>query len=271
MQKRPILPENYHLTASISKWNKNTYVNWSKKPQNKAVVFIHGFNGSSMDTFGDFNLEFRYRPEYEGYDVFFFGYNSLFRQIANSALGFLKFLRAIHNNIDQVIKESGINVTRQQYSKIVIVAHSLGAVITRVALNEGYKTESAWLDKCALVFFAPAHKGAKDEILGLAELHGFTKLISPVAKYFVVTLKQLMDKSIIINPMEIKVKALIDKNVTSFTIPKVVVWADPDRVVINDFFLEDPEPISLDGVKHEDVCKPSKKFEEPYKFVSDYL
>ena len=113
---------NHFNQRIIPKWGNKTYVNWAKNPEAKALVFIHGFNGSSMDTFGDFNLDFRYRPEYEGYDVFFFSYGSMFKQIGNSAIRFLDFLKAIHNDLNAVMKNSGMKGHRkEQYSKIVII------------------------------------------------------------------------------------------------------------------------------------------------------
>ncbi len=262
--------ENYYIQRNIPKWGKDSYVNWTKNSERKAIVFIHGFSGSSMTTFGDFNLEFRLRKEYIGYDVFFYGYDSLFKQIAPSALSFLNFLRAIHNNIDLVIKNSGIKIQREQYCKIVIVAHSLGAVITRMALNEGFKTEGQWLGKCELILFAPAHKGAREEILGFLDMPGLPKFLGPLSKYFVVTLKQLMDASKLIKPMEDKVRKLIEQQVRSFTIPKRIIWAEKERVVINDFFLEDPEPIEVEGKRHEDVCKPDQ-VNEAYNYVAEFL
>lgn len=63
------MDSNFYMQRSISKWGKNTYVNWTRFPQNKALIFIHGFNGSSMETFGDFNLEFRFLPEYKDYRI----------------------------------------------------------------------------------------------------------------------------------------------------------------------------------------------------------
>lgn len=263
---------SYSIQRKIPKWGKNTFVNWSLSPQNKAIVFIHGFNGSSMDTFGDFNLDFRYRPEYEGYDVYFFSYGSMFKQIANSALRFLDFLKSIHDNLKEVMRDSGIRENRLGvYSKIVIIGHSLGAVVARQALNDGYDAKETWLNKCELIFFAPAHIGARPEIMSFINFPSFLKCLGPFTKYVVVTLNQLTDPSIIIGPMTEKCRELIEKKgITTFTIAKKIIWADDERVVQNRKFLQDPNAIILLG-GHTTVCKPHTNFDKPFIEVAPLL
>ena len=264
--------KNFLIQRAIPAWGKNTFVNWSLQSQNKAIIFIHGFNGSSTETFGDFNLDFRYRPEYAGYDVYFFGYNSLFAQIANSALDFLEFLRALHDDINSVINESKANVIRPgHYSKMILIAHSLGAVVARQGLNDGYDNNENWLDKCELILFAPAHIGARTEIDSFINFPGPLKALGPLARYFVVTLNQLLAPGIIINPMTEKCKELIAvKGIKTFTIAKKVLWAERERVVINRKFLNDPNALRIPG-NHEKICKPSKNFERPFDEVRTLL
>ncbi|MGN8055999.1 esterase/lipase family protein [Pedobacter sp. 22163] len=247
-------------------------MNWALEPIHKAVVFIHGFNGSSLETFGSFNDEFRTREEYKGRDVYFFGYDSLFDQISNSALNFLKFLRRIHDDLPEVVKESGLGVKREEpYSEIVIVCHSLGAVVTRVALNEGSRSNAVFLDKCRLVLFAPAHQGAM-KVLGNFGFPGSFAVLGPALRYFVVTFDQLIDRNIIITDMESKCRDLINNGRTTFTIAEKVIWASPDRVVVNKTFLDDPEPVVFPGnVGHVKVCKPTQKFPDPLNELQKVL
>ncbi len=162
---------NYSIQRKIPKWGKKTYVNWSLNPNGKAIVFIHGFNGSSMETFGDFNLDFRVRPKYEGYDVYFFSYQSLFSQISNSAIYFLDFLTAIHDDIKDVIKNSGSTEKRKgNYTKIVIVAHSLGAVVNTAFSyaegDRGYELVKSGLSG----FFSGAVLGSFSKVTSLGGL-----------------------------------------------------------------------------------------------------
>ena len=64
---------NHLSERKLSGWGKDTYVFWAVKPVGKAVVFIHGFNGSTADTFSEFEVLFRDNAEFDGYDVYFFG------------------------------------------------------------------------------------------------------------------------------------------------------------------------------------------------------
>ena len=267
---------NFYLQRNISNWGSETYVNWALEPEYKAVVFIHGFNGSSMETFGAFNYEFRYRSEYKGRDVYFYGYDSLFQQISNSALTFLDFLKDIHDKLHDVVSNSGLNIVRDKvYSEIVVICHSLGAVVARVAFNEGYEAgDTLFLDKCKLVLFAPAHKGARKSIGRLIAFPPYLQALGPFIHHFVLTLDQLLEPETIITPMEQKCKELIDvNNVKTFTIAKKVIWAAPERVVNNVKFAKDPkaEQYKIRKVNHLKVCKPSSKFTDPLDEVAKVL
>jgi pimeloyl-ACP methyl ester carboxylesterase len=264
--------DQFYIQRATTKWGKAVYANWNKNEAEHALVFIHGFNGSAMETFGDFNLEFRYRPKYGEYDVFFYSYDSLFRQIADSGLKFLDFIKTLHDRPGDIIKATGMDIYRGTYKKIVIVAHSLGAVVSRYALNEGYESGLQWLDKTALVLFAPAHTGAHRSIDTLTTFPPPIKFLGPLARYFVLTLEQLIDTSIIIDPLREKHKVLIEnKGVMDFTIAKKVVWSSPDRVVINNKFASDPTAVVIDNKSHSAVCKPTNSFIQPFEELESIL
>jgi hypothetical protein len=265
--------ENFLLQRQLSDWGKNTYVNWSVNKVTKAIIFIHGFNGSSLETFGNFNLEFRYRPEYFGYDVYFYGYDSLKIQIPISSNSFYSFLVTIHNNIKEIITNSKANVDRPyNYDEIVIVAHSLGAVVARYALLIGADKNDKWLNICKLILFAPAHKGAKKAISNLYnQLPGFLKYVGPLAEFFVVTINEVMEGSELIKELEIKYRSIMKKKDRQFAIAKKVIWAEYDRIVNCVDFLEDPQAEVFKGRDHTNVCKPTKRFTRPFEVVESIL
>jgi len=267
---------NFYIQRNIRKWGEETYVNWATDPIYKAVIFVHGFNGSSMETFGGFNYEFRYRDEYQGRDVFFFGYDSLYDQISNSALSFLDFLKAIHDDLPDVVKNSGLNITRdKKYSEIVVICHSLGAVVARIAFNEGFDAgDVAILNKCKLILFAPAHKGARKSIGRLIAFPPYLRVFGPLIHHFVLTLDQLLEPKTVIEKMEKRCEEIITvDNVRTFTIPKSVIWANPERVVVNVKFGKDPKASQFKNkrINHVKVCKPSKRFTDPLEEVAKVL
>jgi hypothetical protein len=267
---------NFYIQRNIANWGNETFVNWATEPDYKAVVFVHGFSGSSMATFGAFNYEFRYRDEYKGHDVYFFEYDSLYTQIGNSALQFLEFLKAIHDALPNVVKESGLDIVRnKQYSEIVVICHSLGAVIARLAFVEGYENgDIAMLNKCKLVLFAPAHKGANNSIAKFIDLPIYIGVLGAVARLVVLTLDQLLKPEIIIAPLEKKCVDIIEKDgIKSFTIARKVIWAGPERVVINSKFGKDPKAIEYKKLRvgHTQICKPTVKFPQPMSEVEEVL
>jgi hypothetical protein len=264
--------QNFLLQRSLSSYGKQTYVNWSLRNVNKAVVFIHGFSGSSLETFGDFNIEFRFRSEYFDHDVYFYGYDSLRVQTVISSNTFFSFLEAIQDNLNDIIAESGVSVQRtEKYSEIVIVAHSLGAVVARYALLIGVRKNMTWLENCKLVLFAPAHKGAKKAVKLYNQLPGFLKYIGPLTEFFVVTINEVMEGSDLIREIEEKYLSLLQKGTYQFAIAKKVVWAELDKIVNCSDFANDPSAEVFIGRNHTNVCKPSNSFIKPFEIVESVL
>jgi hypothetical protein len=181
-------------------------------------------------------------------------------------------LQTLHDSTSEIIKATGMSVERETYLQIVIVAHSLGAVVTRYALNAGHEDKQKWLDKCKLVLFAPAHIGAQRELKSFVDFPGPIKCLGPFIRYFVLTFNQLVDPTIIIKPMTDKCNDLIEKEgIQTFTIAKKVIWASPERVVINDFFLKDPKPLIFQKKGHSAVCKPTRSFIKPIEELKAVL
>jgi hypothetical protein len=263
---------SFHLQRTIPNWGKQTFVNWCVNDVDKAVIFIHGFNGSSENTFGDFHLEFRFREEFADKDVYFFSYDSLFVQIPNSGLRFKKFLEIISTNLGEVVSNSHADISRtSNYKKVTIIAHSLGAVVARWALMRAYNQNCNWVHNIELILFAPAENGAREEILDFLCFPGYLKMLGPAIKYFVTTVKQLTNKSLIVEPLKKEYIALCEKSNPKFAFAKGIIWAQKERVVTNDIYLKDePDPIEFD-TDHVSICKPTKKFSYPFEIVADIL
>lgn len=264
--------QHFQLQRSLPSWGKNTYVNWATRDVQKAIVFIHGFSGSSLATFGNFNLEFRYKPEYYDYDVYFYGYDSLKIQTTVSGDAFYSFLETLYDQLGSVVTDSGLEVSRSRgYKEIVIIAHSLGAVVARYALLIGAKSKATWLDQCKLILFAPAHKGAKKAVKFYSQLPGLLKYVGPFADYFVVTINEVIEGSELIQDLEEKYRAILAKKTRRFAIATKVVWAEKERVVNNYDFLQDPRAEVMKQKDHTSVCKPTSSFTRPFAIVKTVL
>jgi len=100
-------------------------------------------------------------------DLVFYGYESR-RQSANASAGLLyKRCNELLARPDRY--QTALGDQRRHdfcYERVIIIAHSLGAPVVRTMLLRAQKDGAEWLDKVALVFFAPATAGARAEAIG---------------------------------------------------------------------------------------------------------
>ena len=253
---------NHFLQNSVKNRVSKTRVMWSKKPLQKAIIFIHGFNGGALSTWSDLPALIGDYREFDGIDLFFYSYDSLHTQTNNSSLEFFEFIDEVarkhifmmhdftkaNRNVDEIF----------EYNEITIVAHSLGAVITRLALNLAYEKKASWLKSVNMLLFAPAHNGARIIPL-LVELF-YPKIFRPIGilwRYFVVTLHDLEEKSLTLSDLKLRTQDIQKENEARFSKALSVVWAQNERVVFNNRYLEDSLPIQFTGTNHSSVCKSS--------------
>ena len=70
------------------------------------------------------------------------------------------------------------------YDQVVVIAHSLGAVIARQALLNAWKQHEPWCGEIRLVLFAPAHKGARvQELVESVRVGKWLSLFTAAARY----------------------------------------------------------------------------------------
>lgn len=241
---------------------------WNISCPTTLVIFIHGFKGSSKSTWDDFPSLINDYLEFSKCDVVFYGYDGLHTAAEYSALKFKKFLNDMYETpfafIDDDINKFGIRPDEFKYKKIVIVAHSLGAIVTRRALLNGKKDKANWIDITRMILFAPAHNGARDiEGLVSSVVTGPFKLLTTYGKYEFTVLDDLEEDSQTITKIIEETKELLQKGQEGeFTKAAAVVWAENDKIVRTNTFCADPEPIPVDNKNHISVCKPNS--DEPY-------
>ena len=271
----------YHshtLSWKIPEYGKKTFVHWARYPSGKAVIFIHGFNGSPTKTWADFPKLFLDSPALNGYDLFFYGYDSLYVQTNTNANLFCQFLQQLfHDPCTLINKNIGASHQRShtfKYSKTLIVAHSLGSVICRRALLDANKENCKWVSNVSMVLFAPAHHGARVQQLAYEALFPpALKILGLVARYQIVTLDDLIPGSIVLNSIVEETRAIQSQATASdcFTIAKCVIWAENEKIVYNHPFLNDPRAKIYLGKNHFSLCKPNKTFKYPIQEVIENL
>jgi len=252
---------------------------WSCEPGGQALVFVHGFGGRPLATWSQFTSLLARQPSCAHHDIFFFGYDGKHTEVVASAGQFRDFLNDLMASPKDMYLRSGAAAAgrakhHRTYSKVVVVGHSLGAVVARRALLDAYNdsTHRRWARKVNLLFFAPAHVGAK--LFSLVQLSPLGVALS------VVPLAQLAGKYLALDDLKEGSRALQDLKDDlrrEFGVGKPnlkairVVHAINDPIVRNATLFPDPAPQRESGCNHLSVCKPNDRYLRPIVHVTESL
>jgi pimeloyl-ACP methyl ester carboxylesterase len=247
------------------------------RPQRKALLFIHGFSGDPIKTWSDFHVLLPAAERCEGYDLFFYGYDGLRAEMNASAGIFRGFLDRLFLHSATLVNSNLPAAAKREedfsYEHVVIIAHSLGAVITRRALLDATRQQRPWLSKTKLVLFAPAHMGASIAALALeaASSFRFLHLFSTFARFESPLINQLTPGSTTLNALLAETKQACMGGANPHLLAHTVVIAEYDRIVMNDSFGDDPPPITIPDTEHINVCKPRFDFRRPLELLEQCL
>lgn len=155
----------------------------------------------------------------------------------------------------------------------MIVAHSLGAVITRRALLDATRLQAPWTTKTKLVLYAPAHKGASvaDLALEVASSFTFLRLFGVGARFVSPLIDQLKPNSPDLNALLAETKQARKDGANGHLVAARVVIAEYERIVRNETFADDPPPDTIPETDHLSVCKPRSDFRRPLEYLEECL
>jgi hypothetical protein len=263
---------------------KPSYVMWSFEPATTVVFFVHGFGGSALSTWRQFDSLAPTSMTFERADLVFLGYDSLWEQTDVSAgqleLSCRKLIRnpaALMNpSLSQPLLRRSTN---HRYENVWFVAHSLGAIVTRRILLIAQNKKLPWLDKVRMVLFAPAHKGATDVSKipsGLARLFAgrLSGVVGDIVGWKIQTLSEATKGSETLRDLEKRTNdALAARRGSHLPVTHLiasrVIFGTAEDIVSTTRFCEDPDLDPIKDKGHKDVCKPTPKFSEPLKLVGD--
>ncbi len=272
----------HFIPRPLRGWGRKTYASFSKEPEVRtACIFVHGFNGSPALTWLNFPELSERGVELRKADIYYYGYDSLYQQVNVSAVHFEEFLTVLMSNpgavtpsfIDKYRRDESF-LDRPHYQQVLIVGHSLGAVIIRRALLFAHRRGVAWLPVVKTMFFAPAHLGAR--IIALLKDSLFEKplvVLAVAVRYKIPTIDDLKQNSptlagILNETITLQAQ---DPSPEHFTIAKSVIIAGDEKIVYTDPFCKDPPPHPIDDKQHSNVCKPKEYFMEPVQLVETVL
>ena len=214
------------------------------------------------------------------YDLFFYGYDSR-RSASSSAIELVEFLRAVAESpADKVTNPSlasGMPLRKPfSYEALVLCAHSLGAVVSRLALLDAVDDDESpcrWLAKLRLVLFAPAHSGALIIELASLGLGGFPLVgsaLQALARARHISLRDLEPRSNTLKELRKRTeKALAGEFGKCHR--AWVAHARRDKIVLSDKFLSDRPAKLFKDANHISICKPTQSFKQPLQFVLEVL
>lgn len=267
-------------------WAKGTEAAWAVNSPDTLIVFVHGFNGKAKATWNDFPALIPNEPKFHAADIIYYGYDGVFTQATISAVELRKhlegFLKCPVATFDDSVPDSrkGSRNGWKGYDKVVLVGHSLGAVICRLVLlfahrkhKDAGSSTSPWPRDVKLILFAPAHLGTDVANLAaqlVAPIPVLGNLLAPLAKSRAQVVRDLEIDSPTLKDLRECVKEALAGGADQL-VANTVAFGVSERVVVTNVFCADPTPDVVDGHNHTSVCKPTNTFKTPIEFIERVL
>lgn len=239
---------------------------WSKTLPKGLLVFVHGFKGAAISTWGSLPDQLCADPRLSNYDVIRFGYPSVVQTASESADELHRWLdkllvgpnskEFVNKSIKQYDQHADPRPSGWAYKSVVLIGHSLGAcVIRRTVLNQLRSGKKKWPQRWKLIWFAPAHRGARlFRLWSLVTVGIPLEGIDKIASFFAPVLAELAEDSSFLKELLDQTEELIPKH-PALKAP-LTFWAWKDKVVVNREFAKDKAPCeNITGVNHISVCK----------------
>jgi pimeloyl-ACP methyl ester carboxylesterase len=274
------LRQSHFLIRDVPDWGERTKAEWAFQPDGQAVVFVHGFLGSALGTWMRFPAMLRAEPKCAGCDLVFYGHDAGRRRVAASAYRLEQFLDALFSDPLAIINSNLDPEDRRpapfSYRSMLLVAHSLGAVLCRQALLNAHLRRRTWPTKVRLVLFAPAHRWAhliplvNDAFVGMkVPLLGASM---PILKVFWRALLDLSPGCQTLHKLLEDTEQELAQGSGDHLRAAVVIHSDRDNVVEQQRFDGDP-PLVMPTVSlgHSAMCKPRPYYVDPIGVLTELL
>ena len=251
-----------HSTAQPLPWGYGSYAHFASCECHTLILLVHGFGGGAAVTWtGLQSLSGGDVSAIDDADIVSFGYDSTNAPAANSAVLLRDFVTDIVCNSPvwvKVVSRAAHTTTPRQYSRIFIVAHSLGAPVARRALLDAIESGDSWPAHARLILFAPAHMGTRlldDQALLAGGLGGIISTIFVGWKLGRPALDDLKPGSPFLERLVADTKRYIAEGWEAPLKAKKVLFGAREKVVRVDRFCDDPIQEVWPNHNHVSICK----------------
>ncbi|MFS2185613.1 hypothetical protein ACCC92_03005 [Mucilaginibacter sp. Mucisp84] len=258
----------YHSPPVFLPEGKNSTAFYTSKEPSTLIVFVHGFTGVSVGTWNNFNSLIQADEDFAECDLLFYGYDSLNGQAFGQAQELLRVLKKYNKPSNELYARP----KSSEYKKIILAAHSLGAIVSRQALLEAIRSNQKWRNKVKLMLFAPAHNGARINNLFMDGAPGLLKIFGSIIKFRKPILENLEPLSDTIVKLKADTAQYKDTP-EEYTLTATVLEAFDDRVVYMGSFCYDEfaDESPVRDKKHTTVCKPDEEYLLPIELIKKQL
>jgi pimeloyl-ACP methyl ester carboxylesterase len=275
------MPTIYHFAARYPEiYGKKSMLMLAKAPEQKLIVFVHGFGGSPLTTWSRFHTYLTTDAEMMGYDLFFYHYDSKKIQAFVSGINLDKILEEIlddPNYFSSYYSRPGnINYGKRpttfRYKEFYFVAHSFGAIVMRRAMLFALENNHQWAEISKMMLFAPAHNGAR-AIQAIQRMLSIIPFYIGYKRYRTPTLDDVDLDSANCTLLKLKEETRTAQlsSAGNCTIAGKTIFAGEELVVNNDKYLKDRQAIVENGKNHGHVCKPTSSYLLPVTELKGFL
>lgn len=261
------MPVN-HTTSIKINTGVNTQGFFSYLEPDNLILFVHGFGGDSLGTWNNFSSAMLFDNHFKTSDFVFYGYDTFEDQAGGHAANLYNFINLLTQPLQNGILPKQQNLPERNYRRIILVAHSLGAVLVRQAQILAFNEGLPWVNTSVLALFAPAHNGANVIPLAMQALPGLSSLLGIFAKFKYPILNDLdPNENGILNAIRNDTQLIQGKQKGDFSIAKLVVHAQGDKIVKTYQYLRDAPTKVIPNSSHTRVCKPNDGYVEPLSYL----
>lgn len=252
-------------------WGRGSVGYFADQPAERLIIFVHGFGGGALKTWKGMEALLEL-PEVQAADVVFYGYGSLAAPARNSATLFRKFLASaatLEGPWWTTLSRGGA-IGGREYKDILIVAHSLGAVVVRRALLDSIAAKGSWVERTRILLFGPAHMGTRLVNLSLLLRSGLGSILSDFfvfGRVKVPVLDDLEEGSDFLRELLEESEAVVEERGEQSIRAEAVIFGERDNVVRTRPFCVDPLSDVWPGEDHCSVCRAPQTVYEVARYL----